>query len=803
MSNTFVERVFLHADPFESSATSWYDRGKWPAQWIGHPDAPAHKPVILGFRRQFNLDKSATFIAHVTADERYELFLNGVQIGRGSEHGDRHNWFYESYSITLPPGAHLLCARTWHLGSDGLSSCSQISIRAGFLFAAEDPDLHFLSTGKPGWECALLGGYKILRPNPELSFAGGRFEIDGNKLDWNFATAASFSHWSPALALGMGRNANSAIECSDNTWRLRPATLPAMLESPVNASVIRHIAQTDSFENEDKPILLSESLSSESIVWKEFIEDNRPLSIPPNTGRRILLDLKNYHCAYPEITVTGGKGTRFRLAWAEALYSNKHTDKGNRDEIEGKYFRGVADYFLSDGGVERLYTPLDWMAGRYIELTIITGAETATLNKLSLRDTHYPYHWESDFDCADEKLNALAPLFKRSLEMCSHEIYMDCPYYERLMYAGDTRLEILQSYTQTRDDRLVKKSIRLFDESRLVCGLTQSRYPSRMNQLIAPFSLWWIGMVHDFLYWRNDPAFVRERMTGVRAVLEAVRSHLRDDSLVHSLPGWNFVDWVPGWKDGIPPENPGGVHTVINLQAILALEQGADLERSCGDDELAKRNETTARNLLNAVVSQFWDESKGLIADDVSHQKFSEHTQSLAILTRGLDDRYIQAISKTLSQQDQNQNKLVTATIYFSHYLLEAYAKAKLGDCIMKKLDFWKQLPRSGFKTTPESPEPSRSDCHGWGSHPLYHYFSSILGIRPGSAGFGSVIIKPQLSTLAYANGRMPHPLGMIEVDFKNTGGALNGRIRLPNGLRGTLLYQGDSLALKEGLTIL
>jgi hypothetical protein len=47
------------------------------------------------------LDASATVRIHVSADERYELWLDGVREGRGSERGDARNWFFESYDLAL------------------------------------------------------------------------------------------------------------------------------------------------------------------------------------------------------------------------------------------------------------------------------------------------------------------------------------------------------------------------------------------------------------------------------------------------------------------------------------------------------------------------------------------------------------------------------------------------------------------------------------------------------------------------------------------------------------------------------
>jgi hypothetical protein len=65
------------------------------------------------------------------------------------------------------------------------------------------------------------------------------------------------------------------------------------------------------------------------------------------------------------------------------------------------------------------------------------------------------------------------------------------------------------------DDRLVRNAIAQFDRSRIPEGLTQSRYPSHTPQIINTFSLFWIGMVHDYWMHRDDPAFVQARLRGV------------------------------------------------------------------------------------------------------------------------------------------------------------------------------------------------------------------------------------------------------------------------------------------------
>jgi hypothetical protein len=121
--------------------------------------------------------------------------------------------------------------------------------------------------------------------------------------------------------------------------------------------------------------------------------------------------------------------------------------------------------------------------------------------------------------------------------------------------------------------------------------------------------------------------------------------------------------------------------------------------------------------------------------------------------------------------------------------LFEAYAQLGRIDKLLERLAIWFDLKGSGFKTTFEMPEPSRSDCHAWGAHPLYHYFAAILGIRPGSFDFRSVAIAPQLGALASASGTLVHPRGDIHVHLQAENGLIHAEITLPDGLPGTLFF--------------
>src|SRR5258707_14390442 len=112
-------RVMIEGDPFAHmnlDKTLWM-RNTWPVRWIAHPQGDA-TPVVIAYRREFRLEAEATFLLHVSADERYQLHLDGGMIGRGPERGDGGHWFYETYEVTLAAGRHALVAGEWRLGQE-------------------------------------------------------------------------------------------------------------------------------------------------------------------------------------------------------------------------------------------------------------------------------------------------------------------------------------------------------------------------------------------------------------------------------------------------------------------------------------------------------------------------------------------------------------------------------------------------------------------------------------------------------------------------------------------------------------
>jgi hypothetical protein len=772
-----ITSILMHAEE---------PRPRWSAIWISHPTAPLREPIVLRFRKAIELSAVPQhYIVHVSGDRRFLFDVNGQRIGAGPAASDLSHWRYETFDLApvLHAGTNLLSATVWNFGI--YSAIAQMSDRTAFLVQGDTVQETTADTNA-SWSVAEEPGIAVVpRANDgrgDYMAASPGETLDAAKYGWGWQQPGDTSlHWVAARTAmreddsSEAGQAASEYDVANIPWRLLPDPLPQMTYRDESLGAIVRSGAANA---------ASSGFPASALV------------IPPHTTTQLLLDRKTLTTAYPELTFSGGRGSRIVLTYAEALY-DAQLKKGNRNAIAGRHAIGFHDIVLPDGGKQHVFEPLWWRTWRYIQIDIQTDNDALTLDHLAAHESTYPFEQHALFDSGDADLQRIWEIGWRTARLDAHETYMDTPYYEQLQYIGDTRIQALISYAVTGDDRLVRQAIAAFANSHIPEGLTQSRYPSSLQQIIPPFSLYWIGMLDDLYWYRPDAHIVTENLQGTRDVLAWFLRYLQPDGLLREPPYWNFVDWVPEGQK-IPTFDAHGESCVLSLELAGALRDASELERALGDPAIAASYDARLKHMREGIYERCWSSERKLLADTPDRSLFSQHANILGVLYDVIPKGEQQDV---LQRIVNDQEHLTPASYYFRFYLARALEHAGLGDLYLSSLEPWHELLPMGFSTWPEMPGDSRSDSHAWSAHPTYDLLTIVGGIHPGTPGFATVRIAPEVGDLQKLTIRYPHPLGEIVARYEVAGGSLHTEITLPVGLSGTFEWHGKSHPLHGGKT--
>lgn len=755
-------------------------RPAWSTKWIADAEAPPQAAGVFHFRRSFALPVVPThFIVSVSADNRYRLFVNGISVATGPARGDLMHWQYETIDLApwLKPGGNLIAAEVWNWGEH--RPLFQISHRTAFLLHGEGSAESVIETGV-GWKVDWDKAYSfepVAWPDAGGFYAASPQEnVDANRYPWGWEQPGyDDSKWQAAQPLSTALTRGSSTYGFGSEWQLVPRTIPQPEESPIRFTALRR----------------TEGIKADA----RFLKGKGDLVIPAHSRVALLLDQGHLTMGYPVVETLGGKGATIALTYAESLF-DAHGNKGNRDIVADKTIRGIHDHLILDGGARR-FQPLWLRTWRYVQLDIRTGAEPLHLHDVSSIYTAYPFQQQAAFASDQDWIKDVWQIDWRVFRMSAFESFWDTPYYEQLQYVGDARIEALLSLYQTGDDRLMRNAIEQFDQSRMPEGLTAMAYPSQSPGYIPPFSLWWVAMLHDYLMLRGDPDFMRSFLPGMRGVIGWYEQHIDSTGMLGPMPWWNFLDWNKAFDRGNAPGSENGHSAALTLQFSYVLRQAVEIEQVLGESSLAARDGALSDKLNAAVRAQAWDAGKGMFADTPGGSSFSQHTNTIAILAGAAPE----ADRRALMQRVLTDPSLLQASYYFRFYVDEAMEEAGLAELYLDRLAPWREMIRNGLTTTPENPEPTRSDSHAWSAHPNYHLLTTVLGIRPASPGFRTVVIAPALGPLKRASGHMPHPAGVIDVQFEREGAdGIKGKVSLPPGVSGTLVWKGQAHPLSPGI---
>ena len=758
---------------------------QWEASWVSVPDASPYEYGVYHFRNELNISEiPERFVIHVSADNRYKLFVNGEWIGNGPARSDPDHWYYETYDIApyLREGTNVLAATVWNAGS--MKPWAQLSVFTGFIVQGNSQDSEQANT--PGsWRCIRneaitpwqvdreeIGQFIVVGPGDRVK--GAAYPWGWKKEDYNS------SRWKKPVSLlrgspeGVGTNIIHA---------LLPRTIPHM-----------------EMRWEGDPVIRRSGLQDISLSYGDPVKD---LVIPPNREISLLLDQQHLTNAYPHLSLSGGEGSRLEVKYAESLFAPDGR-KHHRDSVAGKNFIGNSDLFLPDGSKHREFTTLWFRTYRYVLLEVKTGQEALTLHNFRTLFTGYPFREEATFASDDPRLDSIWDIGWRTARLCAHELYFDCPYYEQMQYVGDTRIQALISLYMSGDDRLMRKAIDDFYHSIIPEGLTRSRYPSEPRQVIPTYSLFWVSMISDYLWHRPDFMFASRYLVSIQHILKWFEDRMDPETgMVGRLAYWPFVDWTDEWPwdqehrmGGVPDGGLMGNSSIITLQYAYTLDQAADIFNYFGLESLARTYLEQADELVETTYQQCWDEEKAFMADTPEKESFSQHANILTVLTSAVpEDRQALLIERTWRSEE-----LIQASYYFRFYLHRAMDQAGLGNKYLEALSPWHEMVNKGLSTFAEKPDPTRSDCHAWSASPLYDLLHTVAGIRPAGYGFRSVIIRPHPGNLRFIRASIPHPAGTVSVDLTFTKkGSVKGNVTLPPGTEGVFVWDGQNLPVGPG----
>jgi hypothetical protein len=532
---------------------------------------------------------------------------------------------------------------------------------------------------------------------------------------------------------------------------------------------------------------------------KTLLGHGPPLRLPEGSTHQLDLEVPFHTTAFLEAVFErmpeDATGNLLTLTYAES-YEDEPVEvpdvrrKGQRCDNSKSLFGPTDIYEVNARGKENnlrytsspdstlLICPFHWRTFCFIRVSITVGSQPLVLNELIINKVSYPLQRLASIELPDAETKTLWDISVRTLENCIHDCYADCPFYEQLQYAMDVCSSALFTYYLSGDDCMARQAIiQLRNCFQARVGLTLSRSPTHRPQIIPHFSLFWILTVYDHLQFFGDIAFTKESLPIIEAVLSFFDNKIDPSYGLVKLedgPGlWNFVDWAQEWK---PHElNPvvasTGISTYTNNLYAHTLTNVAAIMSTLGLPHRAEEYRTRADSIIQAVRTHCFTGTifTDTLASAASTATPSQHAQVWSVLSgAATGDLARDILQQCLSPS--SSDRFIQASTAMSFYTARALSLAG-GDIYNAHFhDFWEPWRaqiKLGLTTWQEDDVSCRSDCHAWGSAPIYEFAGEVAGLNPAESGWAVVGFAPRVGLYQRFRARVPVPtaLGMIIAD--------------------------------------
>ena len=783
------------------------------------------------FRRSFALPGRATEAAvTVTVDGRYQLFINGIRVGRGPARCDPLHQRTDTYDIRpyLRAGENVIAClihvygvdTAWYqrvrgqwqpIFGDGGLYCDG-RIRAGDAVSDLLSDEHWRCLACDAWESDV----------PRVGWGQAFIEAhDARKMPLGWAEPGfDDSAWDRVQILSAGGGPPDGL-----LGGLKIEPFPTLLarEIPFLDEVVvapRHVLRwygvvpTPALPIDHR--LFDEDLTELPVAQVDdpdalLTPDARATVIRTTSDRDVsfLLDFGRIHSGYPFIEIEADGGEVIEVGAAEGMPGEFDGRLPERPRItrEGAHGAHVFRYIARPG--RQRFEQFEWTAVRYLQVAVRNAPRGLRIRHVGSILTTYPVEERGAFTCSDDFLNRLWDTSRYTLRLCMHDGWEDCPGREQRQWLGDATVEFLvaQAAFGPSANALNRQFLRHAAESQRPDGLTQMFAPGDHGtdaMLIPDWTLQWILNAERHWIYTGDLDVIEAIFPAIQRALAWFEAQLDANGLVADMPYWHFMDWAALGRCGEA--------AALNAQLAGSLRAAARLAAALEWERAARRYAAVADRICAALHTRHWDAARGVYVDvvdpatGIQDRRVSQHANAAMILWADAPRErwasmvdWITDLARLVftaappivptGEPFDAETNVVLANTFYSHFVYRALSHAGRFDRVLALIrERYRPMLERGATTLWESFDPTASLCHGFSTTPLYQLSTEVLGVYPLAPGFTRVRVAPQIADLTHARGVFPTVKGDIGVGWRREGDHIDLNVTLPHGAQAEVI---------------
>jgi alpha-L-rhamnosidase len=775
--------------PFAAAATfdTGLNDGDWHADWIKRSTVEAldtpqtfnvqNNTGIWTYKDEYSYVRKEVTLGHspivrarayVSADQQYELYVNGTMAAKGEPYAFPDSQYYETTDIT----------RFLNAGTDNAF---------GIIYGWQGP-----GKGRPEGTPGVIARISVLHADgtadvittdgtwrvlPGAWLPGVQRDEEGDPVDYTENIDG------PAEPVGWDKPGFPA-----RGWR------PATVIGPHPTAPWTHLV---------------------SVRTRIVYEPVDAVSVSRLRSGAIVADFAKVYAAIPSVTFRHGiRGRRVRMHAGYLL-----DPSGDVSTTMGTQHTNMSYSYIERGGGQETFRPFDYLGFRYLQIDNPGEALTPRDLVMLTRHDSVPDERAGTFTSSDNTLDAVFELGRRSALFTMQEQFVDTPTREKGPWLGDGANESQTAMDAFGETNLTRKDLLELAQSQARYwpnGAINKIYPTALGaQEIPQGTAYYPEWVWQYWIHTGDTPLLTTLYPVVLKVSDFFWRNVGSNGLVGAIPGPTDVPQFP-------------TDSQLNLLAVNVFHRVADIAVALGrpDREVAKQHQRAQH--LAAAINAHLLLPAGYYTDGLDARgKPAPANDELCTCSGAVSPQVNNALALLFGVVPPSDVTTVTNYILSMPFSPPVVSATNVLDALRitgRDRDIlhiltdasqpgWAHILAQGGTFTWEMWKPDDRDVltpplasllgngdsrsHGFGSNVLVAIQESMLGVIPTGPGYASFDVTVPLHALTYATGQVPTPHGPIDVTWSRPARAslpFDINVTVPANSEATIRIPADAL---------